>query len=671
MDRRELLKVLIGASAVTLTPPAFAEWSAPGESAGTNPGHKLSAPIAGSDLPPGAVFEWLRMGEVKPAGWIREQMLRDLHQGFAGCLDKLCHEAASDIFVTNRNSMTTTNNHNEMGVNWWNGETEGNWRAGYIMMAYLAEDPQAMREADHYVQHILASQDADGYLGAFAPDSRYVHQGELWAQACLLRGLLAYAELSSAKEVFLAVRRAADLTLKVYYSREKPLPEGESHDLMFIDVLERLFDVTGDSKYRNFALWFYQQWSTSESKWDATLPSLLDLQKGFVDHGVHTYENVRVPLWLGVVTDRRDIRQASENAFVKIARYSEPSGSGVSEEMIQNSPPDPSMSEYEYCATKELQLTFASALQKSGRAEFGDRVETIWFNAAQGSRLPDGSALSYLTSDNRLRCDKIATNGKDPEKRNKFSPTHEDVAVCCNPNATQVAALYVRGMWMRHREAGLVASLYGPCSVETEIDGVTVSLEERTCYPFEHSVDVTIRPDHESEFPLYFRNPGWSAVTRIVSSGAAIQREGDYWRVTKRWKPGDTVRLDFTPEVREVPAVNGEVAIQYGPLLFAQPLASEKRSIRQYPLPHFEDSIYTPVAGLAADTGLSAAQRAKAFVPFIPEPRAEIAPRPFDNPWIELHGHLISKSTGIFQAVTLVPLGNAPLLRRLTFPVFT
>src|SRR5215472_12572481 len=411
MERRELLRVLIGAGTVAFSPTAFAALHT---SEGSSESHPLNPIEVNNDgLTASQTFEWLRMGEVKPTGWIKEQMLRDLRDGFAGCLDKLCHEASSDIFVSNRNSSTRVNNGNQNSVNWWNGETEGNWRTGHIMMAYLAEDASAMQEADRYVRHILASQDADGYLGIFERDSRYRYVGELWTQACLLRGLLAYYELTSRADVFKAVRRAADLTVRSF-SPEKPFPIGDNHDLMFIDVLERLFDLTGDSKYRDFALWYYETWSKKDPTRDVTLVSLLKADKGFGDHGVRTYENIRVPLWLGFATERTDIRQATANAFAKVARYGEPSGSGVSQESIGNHPPDPSTTEYEYCSTKELQCTFTSALQKTGRAEFGDRIEKIWFNAAQGSRLADGSAIRYLTSDNAFRCDGSPVSGNDP-----------------------------------------------------------------------------------------------------------------------------------------------------------------------------------------------------------------------------------------------------------------
>ncbi|MGO8718272.1 MAG: beta-L-arabinofuranosidase domain-containing protein [Acidobacteriaceae bacterium] len=668
MERRIFLKILAGACASTLNGFPAAQ-----QAAGQIQPENAEGWSLHPGQPPGPAFEWLSMGEVKPAAWIRNQMLRDLHEGFAGCLDKLCPEASSDIFVSHRNTLATQNTSNEAGINWWNGETEGNWHAGHMMMAYLAEDPAAIEEADRYVKHILGSQDADGYLGIFAPDSRYMHSGELWTQACLLRGLLAYAELTGNEEVFQAVRRAADLSVKVYGSGEKPLPKGESHDLMIIDVLEWLSDRTGDDKYRDFSLWYYEQWSKNESKWDATLPSLLDLKKGFTAHGVNTYENIRVPLWLATATGRHDLRQARENAFVKIARYSEISGSGVSEEWIKNLPPDPSRTEYEYCATKELQLTFESALQKTGRAEYGDRVELIWFNAAQGARLPDGSAISYLTSDNRLRCNETSIHGKGIEKSNKFSPTHMDVAVCCNPNATQVAALFIRGMWMRHSRGGLVATLYGPCTVSTKVDGVFVRIEEHTLYPFESIVEFAVYPEREHEIPLYFRNPLWSRETHIAAAGARIEREGDYWLVRKRWNTGDIIRLEFTPQLEQIQAVNQEIAIKYGPLIFAQPLASKKKIIKRYSydFDHFEDSIYEPAFDARqADLGFPAALQAKAFELEVRHPSAGANPdTPFDAPLIELHGSLVAKTAGGRQETTLVPLGNAPLLRRVTFPL--
>jgi len=677
VNRRDSLKLLLAASGSSILNPLLA---AERQSAAVSPAPAggLKAPSQGGHdgakeaIAP--VFNWLMLGEVKPSGWIKEQMARDLNQGFAGRLDELCHEASSDIFVSHRNSGVTENSGNIAKVNWWNGETEGNWRAGFIMMAYLAEDKRAMAKADAYVRHILSSQDEDGYLGVFAPDLRYSKPGDLWTQACLMRGLLDYAELTGDKRVREAVVRATDLTIARCGSGKTILQssvggEGASHDYMISDVMERLFDLTGDVKYRDFILDLYQSLSLTARDADTSLPSLLNRDSGFRDHGVNTYETIRVPLWLWMATGREDLGRACRNALDKLNRYTEPSGSAVSQEDIENLSPDPMFTQYEYCATKEIQFTLESALQKTGVALLGDKIERIWLNAAQGSRLPDGSAITYLTNENREHCDGLAPDGASADASNKYSPTHADVAVCCNPNAANVAPLYVRGMWMRPASGGLAAVLYGPCAVSTTIHDVRVHIEEKTRYPFENAVEIEIQPEREAEFPLLFRDPSWSRDTTVTSAGATIRREGAYWVVNKKWRAGDTVSLNFLPSIQEVAAVNGEVALQYGALIFALPIEAHKSVTKTYAVKGFEDAYYLPAAKYEA-LALPASSRWRSFgLKPVQVTKGINRLRPFDEPVIVLQGTLTRQSDGGETTVALVPLGNAPMLRRVTFPV--
>jgi hypothetical protein len=662
MNRRDSLKLLAAVAGSALPWPALARDTRQAASSFSAPD---SASASGAASKP--VFTWLPLGEITPAGWIREQMVRDLREGFAGSLGRLCHEASSDIFVSQRNSLQSQNVDNRLGVAWWNGESEGNWRAGFIMLAGLTGDAAAMREAEAYVAHILSSQDTDGYLGIFAKAMRFQHAGELWTQACLLRGLLDYAEVTGRAEVARAVERAADLIVSTYGPGRRSLPWGEGHDLMIADVMERLTDRTGAATYRDFTSWMYEAWSRRDPKADTSLPSLLDRDAPFVQHGVRTSESIRVPLWLATSTGRADLGLAARQALEKLERYIEPSGSVVSQELIGDKRPDPTTTEYEYCVSKETQWTFQSALQKTGVASFGDRVERVWFNAAQGARTPDGRAISYLTPDNRLRCDGRSLDGTRDEPRNKFSPTHADVAVCCNPNATQVAALFVRGMWMRRGADTLAALLYGPCRVSTTVAGVKVEIDERTSYPFEHVVEMGVSPERDVEFSILLRDPEWSRGTTVACPGARFAREGDYWRVTKRWTAGDTVRVTFVPAVREVPAVNGEVALQYGALVFAKPIASTKSVTKTYPIAGFEDTHYVPAPGEPVDLRLRAEARWTGFgltpVQLSSGPDLQ---RPFDTPAVALRGQMLG-ANGTPVDVELVPMGNAPLLRRVTF----
>src|SRR5690606_23731775 len=87
---------------------------------------------------------------------------------------------------------------------WWNSETQSNWWDGYIRSAILAGDQKHLAKIRIYVDKILAGQDADGYLGIYDSGMRYKfdnENGELWAKASLLRGLLAWYEFTGDKKI--------------------------------------------------------------------------------------------------------------------------------------------------------------------------------------------------------------------------------------------------------------------------------------------------------------------------------------------------------------------------------------------------------------------------------------------------------------------------------------
>lgn len=133
---------------------------------------------ASAQSPVAPSFRWLKQGEVKPAGWLKAQMERDLREGSIGHLDELAPQARSDIFVTGRNAPGKPNAFSQAGQtgeveSWGNGETEGNWRTGYLRTAYLIGDDEVKRKADAYFRHILQSQDKDGYIGIYSPEIRY------------------------------------------------------------------------------------------------------------------------------------------------------------------------------------------------------------------------------------------------------------------------------------------------------------------------------------------------------------------------------------------------------------------------------------------------------------------------------------------------------------------
>ncbi len=454
--------------------------------------------------------DWLRFGEVKPAGWLRQQMQHDLEQGFLGCLDDLVPGLICDDDIYGRDRRTMGSRHQDLGTiaddeslrvqyMWWNSETQSNWWDGVVRAALLLDHGPALERVTGYVNRMLANQDDDGYLGIYAPDLRFAFRGEngeLWAQATLFRALLAYYEATGEPHVLTAVERAARVTMTAYPpGRSQPFPAetsmcGDSHGLVITDALERLGQLTGDPSFTSYAAWLYEAFSKSRvSLDDAQYRHLVDPDYRFRQHGVHTYEHLR-PLLLAVfATGNPALRGALAGYLAKLDRCLAPSGGPIGDEFIEGRDASAGETGYEYCSIHELLDSYTHLLQKTGAPDWGDRTEWLLFNAGQGARHPGGRGITYLRTDNSVQLTGPLHPGDPPthhgpQTRYKYSPVHQDVAVCCAPNVGRIYPYYVRSMWMRSAE-GLVATLYGPCELKTDVEGSPVRIRETTNYPFD------------------------------------------------------------------------------------------------------------------------------------------------------------------------------------------
>lgn len=287
-------------------------------------------------------------------------------------------------------------------------------------------------------------------------------------------------------------------------------------------------------------------------------------------------------------------------------------------------------------------------------------MEWLLFNAAQGSRHPHESSIAYLNTDNASS--KMGTLHPDEDEpgqnRYKYSPTHQDMAVCCAPNAGRIYPYYVRSMWLQ-TETGLTAVLYGPSIVKTEIDGVPIEIEQVTDYPFDLSVVLKIKTAVPVTFTIQLRKPGWCRAATITANEAQITEQADRFVVQKRWQSGDQIQLTLAADVVQQQTAAGERYFSRGPLLYALPLAGQRIVERTYSLPGFHDVKYQS----AHDEG--DAYRVSEATHF----RFEKRPFAKTEPWLSsgvLYGQLVNGKTGQLEGVELRPLGST-ILRQLTF----
>ncbi|KAA3637801.1 MAG: hypothetical protein DWQ02_06195, partial [Bacteroidetes bacterium] len=445
-------------------------------------------------------------------------------------------------------------------------------------------------------------------------------------------------------------------------------PEGENpvnlknafgvvtHGLKMADVGEWLYRITGKSEYQDYATYLYRAFSTfgiNRAFNDLRYPYLVEKDSLFTGHGVHTYEHFRTLVNAWYHTGYPELEQAYDNAVYKLEKAILPSGAGHGNEWLAGLEADPTYTHTEYCTMLEFRNSLASMFQKTGDVKYADHAEKLTFNGMMGFRNADGTAITYGKGDNCYKLDSQYHGEHETHKdvRYKYSPTHSDPAVCCVPNYSRNYPYYLDQMWLKATD-GLVASMYGPSELKTNIEGVNVSINQITNYPFSDKITFEIVVDNPATFALYFRKPAWSEKVVVEVSGATPEESAGMLKVKKTWKTGDVITLTFVHNPKWQEVVGEEVYAQRGPLVYALPIAHREEVIKNYEFGNFKDYHCYPLNEDYKSVGISVSEDLRFEYD-------ELSPG--ENPWNQQLPKLKINKT------ELVPLGST-VLRRVTFP---
>jgi hypothetical protein len=138
-----------------------------------------------------------RLGALRPAGWLRRQ-LEIQAQGLCGHLDEFWPDVRDS--------------------GWIGGEAEGwerapYWLDGLIPLAFLLEDERLIAKVDRWMDHILAAQGEDGWLGPQQQEQQGYHSArDPWPLFVMLKAMTQFAEAreedASGARCFVAIGKA-------------------------------------------------------------------------------------------------------------------------------------------------------------------------------------------------------------------------------------------------------------------------------------------------------------------------------------------------------------------------------------------------------------------------------------------------------------------------------
>jgi DUF1680 family protein len=200
----------------------------------------------------------------------------------------------------------------------------------------------------------------------------------------------------------------------------------------------------------------------------------------------------------------------------------------------------------------------------TGDAKFTDVIERALYNGINSGMSLDGVLYCYR---NPLAF--------DPSTGDKIRNPWYDTT-CCPPNLERTLAA-LPGYFYSTSKDGLYVHLYDNSEMNWHLeDGTALKVAQKTNYPWDGDVTMTVTPAEPSEFTFYVRVPGWSNHALIFVNGKSTPgvTPGAYFPIRRRWAPGDTVRLqlDMTPQALAAnPHVTedaGRVAVLRGPLIY-------------------------------------------------------------------------------------------------------
>lgn len=514
------------------------------------------------------------LGAIRAEGFLREQLERNKN-GLAGNLYKLEPEMIYWPFIEKKQVGVWT----KWEHDGWAAEISGNFWAGYIQQAYTLQDEEMIGICTDWVNKVLKNQMPDGYLGTFnEPDSKIYDDYNAWGTACLLRGLIAFYEATERDDVLQAVYRCLLWFCDKWAGEQKTAYAGPT----IIEPMILVYRYIKDQRLIDFCE-DYLEFMCRKDYFLLSYKAMLTDELHYCScHTGGVGTKTRLPALVYTATGNKTYLQASENMIRKVrAKCVHATGSPVSASEYLG--PVGSVTETEYCTYTVWHMMYSYMSYITGDAKYGEYMEELFYNGAQGARKKDERAIAYLNSPNQLYATtKSSWAMGDMQVYAPCYPT-----ACCPVMSVLLPPEFIRGLILRDGEDNLYFAAYGPCSLKYGDRALRVD----TLYPFRNRVKITLECD--GEFALHLRIPSWSEGYRVTVNGEEVKTEKDeasYAPVRRLWKKGDEVEISFEASVKVQTVDDSDMAskfplsIRYGALVFAYHVPEKWTPIKGTPM---------------------------------------------------------------------------------------
>ncbi|HBN55819.1 MAG TPA: hypothetical protein DD414_03505 [Lachnospiraceae bacterium] len=463
--------------------------------------------------------------------------------------------------------------------------------AAYSLTGY--PDPELEKTVDEAIDLVCRAQQENGYL-----DTYYIINGmshiftnlkdhhELYCMGHLIEAAIAYQEATGKDRLLQAAMRFADYVDSVFGPQEGKRKGYPGHEIAEMALL-RLYEVTGEEKYRKLAQFFIDERGKKPWYWmqepgykagdelryaynQSHLP--VREQEEAVGHAVRAMYLYAGMADLARLTGDESLWNACRKLWdntVNQKMYITGGIGAVSEgeafSFAYDLPND--LAYAETCASVGLIFWAWRMLKQEARSEYADVMELALYNTVLAGMALDGKSFFYT---NPLEVVPEACY-RDVRKAH-IKPVRQKWfgCACCPPNLARTIGSVGRYAFTENEHVFWVHLYVG---AEITVNESPVRLT--TGFPWKGEVKLNIGKDMEKEYSFAFRIPGWCEGYELTT-GCKMQKEekDGYLYLTRKWREGDEVRLQFPMSVTGVIANQmvrediGKAAVKRGPLVY-------------------------------------------------------------------------------------------------------
>ncbi len=557
LSRREFIKGAVAGSAVLAT-------------AGLP--QVLEAEKGSSSLCAFAELRSLPPGAVKPDGWVRSHMQGQAR--LASALSDIAFPFSGRYWEGEENSPV-----------WFTWENKAYWIDGATRLAPVLGDDELLTKARRPLDYTLSHPSINGFLGP-----KYLEFGvewgalNRWPNTILFRGLMALADAEPSPAAGNEVGIAE--ALRKHYLNDKAASYVKGgRNITNLEAILWCYGRTGDHNLLAMAQDTWDQYIEAAeheaqtpghrrfSFYSDLAPSTVSAGGPIHAHGVSYAETSKLPGILFTYTGKEEYRRFAIAAQRRVFDH----------HMLIDGIPSSSeayagttaLDEHETCDITDHAWAWIHLLMATGDGQYGDAIERACFNAHAGTTRTDWKGFQYFSSPNQF----IATLNSDHgtmrpgSRRLAYQPNPAQFIGCCGGNKHRFFPNYVLSMWMRTKNDGLAATLYGPSTVTATVGSShqQIQIVQKTNYPFEDQIRFEFNLDHPVSFPFALRIPGWCDSPQIQVNGtvtAAATRNG-FAVLRRSYKQGDVVALTLPMKVKSTQWPNNGIGFERGPLVYA------------------------------------------------------------------------------------------------------